>query len=93
VGTYKSDEIVAGKGHIQLTLKDTGEAEWSWVEEGRTAKFKWRVQDGRIWLYTKEGAIVIVTPSQDGQHLSADMTGDWQEGCPTDKCISFTRHK
>jgi len=43
-------------------------------------------------LYTREGAIIIATPSGN-QHLSVDMTGEWHEGCPTEKCITFTRLK
>ena len=93
VGTYKSDETIADKGHIQLVLRDNGEAEWSWGEEGKTTKFKWRVQDNRVWLYTTTGAIIIATPSDDKKQLSVDMTGEWHEGCPTDKCIIFTRQK
>jgi len=93
VGTYISDETIADKGHIQLVLRDNGEAEWSWGEAGKTTKFKWRVQDNRVWLYTTTGAIIIATPSDDKKQLSVDMTGEWHEGCPTDKCIIFTRQK
>ena len=93
VGTYKSDQPVTDKGHIELVLRDNGEAEWSWGEAGKTTKFKWRVQDTRVWLYTTTGAIIIATPSDDKKQLSVDMTGEWHEGCPTDKCIIFTRQK
>ena len=93
VGTYKSDQPVSGKGHIELVLRDNGEADWSWVDQGKSSKFKWRVQDGRVWFYTKEGIIIIVTPTDGNKHLSVDMTGEWHEGCPTEKCISFTRLK
>jgi hypothetical protein len=92
VGTYKSDETIADKGHITLVLRDNGEADWTWGEGGNSIKFKWRVQDQRVWLYTREGAIIIATPSGN-QHLSVDMTGEWHEGCPTEKCITFTRLK
>jgi hypothetical protein len=93
VGTYKSDETLADKGHIELVLRDNGEADWSWGEGGKTTKFKWRVEDNRVWLYTKEGAIIIATPADGNKHLSVDMTGEWHEGCPTEKCITFTRIK
>ncbi len=93
VGTYKSDQPVGGKGHIELVLRDNGEADWTWVDAGKSSKFKWRVQDGRVWLYTKEGIIIIVTPTDGNKHLSVDMTGEWHEGCPTEKCINFTRLK
>ncbi len=90
-GTYRSLEPYAGKGHIELVLKENGECTWTW--EGKTGKFKWRVQDGRIWLYTKEGGIIIITPSEDRQRLSVDMTGEWHPGCPPQQCITFTRLK
>jgi hypothetical protein len=93
VGTYKSDQPVSGKGHIELTLRDNGEADWIWVDENRTSKFKWRVQGGRVWLYTKEGAILIATPTDGNKYLSVDISGEWNEGCPTEKCINFTRLK
>jgi hypothetical protein len=93
VGTYQSDEVIADKGHIELVLRDNGEADWKWGETGNTIKFKWRAQDRRVWLYTKEGAIIIATPSDGTEHLSVDMTGEWHEGCPTEKCITFTRLK
>jgi hypothetical protein len=93
VGTYKSDEPVSGKGYLELVLRDNGEADWNWVDANRTSKFKWRVQDGRVWLYTKEGAILIATPTDGNKYLSVDITGEWHEGCPTEKCINFTRQK
>lgn len=93
VGSFKSDAPVSDKGHIELILRDNGEADWSWVDEGRASKFKWRVQDGRVWLYTKEGAILIGIPSKDGKHLSVNISGEWHEGCPIEHCINFTRFK
>lgn len=93
VGTYKSDEPLGDKGRIEIVLRDNGEAEWGWGEAGKTTKFKWRVQENRVWLYTTKGAIIIATPSDDKKHLSVDMTGEWHDGCPTDKCIYFTRQK
>jgi len=92
-GTYKSSEPFAGKGHIELVLRSNGEASWTLAEDGTALKFKWRVEEGRIWLYTKEGGIIIVTPTAGGKHLSADMTGEWHPGCPMDKCITFDRVK
>jgi len=86
-GTYQSVAPYAGKGHIKLVLKENGEG--TWTLEGKSVKFKWRVSEGRIWLYTKEGGIIIVTPTQGGKILSADMTGEWHPGCPRDKCIDF----
>ena len=93
VGTYSSEEAVAGKGHIELILRDNGEADWSWVDEGRSTKFKWRVQDGRVWLYTKEGIILIGTAANGNKNLSVNISGEWAEGCPMDNCINFTRVK
>ncbi|MDI6853454.1 MAG: hypothetical protein QME75_07625 [Deltaproteobacteria bacterium] len=90
-GTYQSMEPYAGKGHIELVLKDNGEG--TWTLEGKSTKFKWRVNDGRIWLYTKEGGIIIIIPSEEGKKLSADMTGEWHSGCPPDKCLNFIRTK
>jgi hypothetical protein len=90
-GTYQSAEPYAGKGHIELVLKDNGEG--TWTLEGKSTKLKWRVSDGRIWLYTKEGGIIIITPSEDGKKLSADMTGEWHPGCPPEHCLNFTRVK
>ncbi len=90
-GTYQSAAPYAGKGHIELVLKENGEGTWTW--EGKSVKFKWRVSDGRIWMYTKEGGIIIVTPADGGKILSADMTGEWHPGCPPEKCINFQRRE
>lgn len=90
-GTYHSLEPYAGKGYIELALKENGEG--TWTHDGKSVKFKWRVSDGRIWLYTKEGGIIIITPADGGQTLSADMTGEWHPGCPPDKCLNFKRIK
>jgi hypothetical protein len=90
-GTYRSIEPFAGSGHIDLVLKENGEATWTLAQEGKSLKFKWRVADGRIWLYTKEGGVMIVTPSEGGKHLSVDMTGDWHPGCPPNQCVNFKK--
>jgi hypothetical protein len=88
-GTYKSVEPFAGKGHVELELKDNGEATWTHL--GKTLKLKWRVGEDKIWLYTKEGGLLIVTPSEGGKLLSADTTGEWHPGCPPEKCVLFKR--
>lgn len=88
-GTYRSVEPFAGRGHIELVLKENGEC--TWTHEGKTLKFKWRVDKGRIWIYPKEGGLLIVTPVEGGKILSADMTGEWHVGCPPDKCVQFKR--
>jgi hypothetical protein len=49
------------------------------------------VNDGKLWFYLKGGAILIVTPGNDGKVLSADMTGDWHPGCPPGSCVTFKR--
>jgi hypothetical protein len=91
VGTYRSVEPFAGKDHVTLVLKQGGECTWTLGEEGNTLEFKWRISDGRIWVYTKEGGIIIITPSEGGKVLSADMSGEWHPRCPPDKCLAFTR--
>ncbi len=88
-GTYRSLAPFAGQGHIELLLKENGEA--TWTLGGKTLKLKWRVDDGRIWLYTREGGIIIVTPAEGGKILSADMTGEWHPGCPPEQCVTFRR--
>ncbi len=93
VGTYKTAEPIANKGHIELVLKDNGEADWNWVDENRSVKLKWRVQDGRVWLYFKEGVILIGTPTNGSKILALNISGEWHEGCPVEKCIYFTRVK
>jgi hypothetical protein len=92
-GTYRSAESFAGKGHIDLELKENGEATWKMPESGKSIKFKWRVEEGRLWFYTKEGGIIILTPSEEGRKLSADMTGQWHPSCPKDSCVLFERQK
>jgi hypothetical protein len=88
-GTYHSVEPFADHGHIELVLKENGEA--TWTVGGKSIKLKWRVDDNRIWMYTKEGAIIIATASEAGKMLSADITGEWHPGCPPDKCVNFQR--
>jgi outer membrane lipoprotein-sorting protein len=88
-GTYKSVEPFAGKDHIDLELQENGKGTWTLA--GKTVEFTWVVNDGKIWIYTKPGAILIVTPTEGGKILSADMTGDWHPGCPPGSCVAFKR--
>ncbi len=92
-GLYRSLEPYAGKGHVDLELKEDGEGTWKLAKEGTVIKFKWRVEDNRIWVYTKEGGIIHVTPVEGGQKLTVDMTGQWHSSCPVEKCIVFERVK
>jgi hypothetical protein len=88
-GTYRSVEPFVGKSYIDLELKEDGKG--TWTLEGKTVEFTWVVNDGRIWIYTKSGAIIIVTPGEGGKMLSADMTADWHPGCPPHACVTFRR--
>ena len=88
-GTYRSVEPFVGKNYIDLDLRENGKGTWTLA--GKTVDFTWMVNDGRIWIYTKSGAIIIVTPGEGGKMLSADMTGDWHPGCPPNACVNFQR--
>ena len=88
-GTYRSMETFAGKNYVDLELKEDGKGTWSVA--GKSVEFTWVVNDGKVWIYTKSGAILIVTPSEGGKILSADMTGDWHPGCPSNVCVIFKR--
>jgi hypothetical protein len=88
-GTYKSVEPFGGKDYIDLELQESGKG--TWVLSGKTVEFTWVVNDGKIFIYTKPGAILVVTPSLGGKMLSADMTGDWHPGCPPGSCVTFKR--
>lgn len=88
-GTYKSVQPFAGKGNITLDLKEDGRGTWTLA--GKTVGFTWVINDGKIWIYTKTGAILIVTPTEGGKMLSADMTGEWHPGCPPGSCVVFMR--
>jgi len=88
-GTYKSIEPFAGNKFVELDLKENGKGTWTLA--GKSVEFTWVVNDGKIWIYTKSGAILIVTPSEGGKKLSADMTGDWHPGCPPNACVTFER--
>jgi hypothetical protein len=91
VGTYRSVEPFAGKDHVELVLKEGGECTWTLGENGTPLEFKWRISDDRIWVYTKKGEIIIITPSEGGKLLSADMSGEWHPSCPSDKCLTLAR--
>ena len=88
-GTYKSVETFAGKGNIALDLKEDGRGTWSLG--GKTVEFTWLINEGKVFIYTKTGGILVVTPSQGGKMLSADMTGEWHPGCPPNSCVTFMR--
>jgi len=90
-GTYKSVEPFGGKDYINLDLQENGKGTWALA--GKTVEFTWVVNDGKIFIYTKPGAILVVTPSNGGNILSADMTGDWHPGCPPGSCVAFKRVK
>jgi hypothetical protein len=88
-GTYKSVEPYAGKGFVELNLQENGRGTWTLA--GKTVEFTWMVNEGKVWIYTKTGAILIVSPSEGGKFLSADMTGEWHPGCPPNACVVFKR--
>ncbi len=88
-GTYKSMEPFAGKGYIDLNLQEDGRGTWTLA--GKTVEFTWMVNEKKVWIYTKTGAIIIVTPSDGGKMLSADMTGEWHKGCPANSCVVFRK--
>jgi hypothetical protein len=89
VGTYKSVQPYGGENYINLDLQENGKA--IWTLGGKSLEFTWVVNDGKVWIYTKTGAILIVTPSDGGKILSADMTADWHPGCPPGSCVVFKR--
>jgi hypothetical protein len=91
VGAYKSAQPFAGKNYIDLNLQEDGRGTWTLA--GKTVEFTWVVNEGKIWIYTKTGAILIVTPSEGGKILSADMTGEWHPGCAPNACVTFKRVK
>ncbi len=88
-GTYRSLETFGGKNYVELELKEDGKGTWS--VGGKSTDFTWVVNDGKVWIYTKSGAILIVTPSEGGKVLSADMSGEWHPGCPPGSCVIFKR--
>lgn len=87
--TYRSEDPLAGKKFATLDLKEDGKGTWTLA--GKSVEFTWVVNDGKIWFYTKTGAILIATPSEGGKILSVDMTGDWHPGCPPSACVAFKR--
>ncbi len=88
-GTYRSVETFAGKNYVDLDLKEDGKG--TWTVAGKSTDFTWVVNDGKVWIYTKSGAILIATPTEGGKVLSVDMTGDWHPGCPPNACTTFKR--
>lgn len=90
-GNYRSEGPFADKGHINLNLKENGEATWKLEKEMRELKFKWKVEGDRLFLYTREGAVIVVTPSEGGKKLTVDMSGSWNPSCPVNQCIIFNK--
>jgi hypothetical protein len=90
-GTYKSVQPFAGDKHVNLDLLENGKG--TWTLGGKSVEFTWMVDEGKIFIYTKPGAILVVTPAEGGEILSADMTGDWHPGCPPGACVTFKRVK
>ena len=91
VGNYRSETPFAGKGHIELSLKENGEATWKLEQDVKELKFKWKVEGDRLFLYTREGAVIVVTPTQGGKKLTVDMSGNWNPSCPVDQCLTFDK--
>ncbi|MCL6621548.1 MAG: hypothetical protein K6T55_05545 [Syntrophobacterales bacterium] len=89
VGTYRSELPYGGQGHVELVLKENGDG--TWTLQHTSLRFKWKVEKGQIWLYTREGGIIIATPSEGGRRLNLDMSGTWHPSCPVEHCIIFTR--
>ena len=90
-GKFKSEKPFGGKDYIDLELQENGKG--TWVLTGKSVEFTWVVNAGKIFIYTKQGAIIVVTPIEGGKVLSADMTGDWHPGCPPGSCLNFKRVK
>jgi hypothetical protein len=90
-GTYRSEAPYADKGNINLNLKESGEATWKLDKEMRELKFKWTVEGNRLFFYTPEGAVIVVTPTEGGKQLTVDMSGNWNPSCPVNQCIIFDR--
>ncbi len=88
-GAYRSVNPIAEKNYIDLDLQENGKGTWTLA--GKTTEFTWVVNDHKIWIYLKTGAIIIFTPSEGGKELSADMTGEWHLGCPPNSCVAFKR--
>jgi len=88
-GTYKSIKPFAGQTFINLVLNEDGKG--TWTVAGKSVEFTWVVNDGKVWIYTRQGAILIVTPGDGGAILSADMSGEWHPGCPPGSCVIFKR--
>jgi hypothetical protein len=93
VGTYRSVQPFAGKGHVELDLKENGEATWNLTQEGMVSKFKWKVEGNQIWFYTRDGGIIIATSEDNGRKLNVDLSGQWHASCPVNQCITFERVK
>ena len=90
-GNYRSEGPFADKGHIKLFLKENGEATWKLEQDQRELKFKWKVEGGHLFLYNREGAIIVATPTEGGRKLTVDMTGNWNPSCPVNQCIIFSK--
>jgi hypothetical protein len=90
-GTYRSEKPFAGKGHIELVLKENGECTWKLEQDSKTLKLKWKAEGDRLWLYTREGALMIATATDGGKRLSLDMSGDWNPSCPIEQCVTFVK--
>jgi hypothetical protein len=88
VGKYQSLQTIPEKGPYVLHLDEDGKGSWLLGDEP-LLKFSWTVKNGRIYLYSNQGGVYIVTPA--GDTLAADMTGTWHSSCPVDKCITFKR--
>ena len=88
VGKYQLVQTISEKGPYVLDLRENGKGDWRLGGEP-LLNFSWTVKNGRIYLYSDQGAVYIVTPA--GDTLSADMTGSWHASCPPDKCITFKR--
>jgi hypothetical protein len=88
VGKYQSVQTIPEKGPYVLDLRENGKGDWKLGDEP-LLNFSWMVKNGRIYLYSDQGGVYIVTPA--GDTLSADMTGSWHASCPPDKCITFKR--
>jgi hypothetical protein len=88
VGQYHSVQTIPEKGPYVLMLDEKGTGDLK-LGVNTLLKFSWTVKNGRIYLYSNQGGVYIVTPA--GDTLSADMTGGWHASCPPDKCITFKR--
>jgi len=66
-GRYAAEGGDGLQGRVVLRLQPEGKGQWT--SQAETTLLRWEERQGRLWLHTGTGAVLLGTPREDGRVL------------------------